>query len=625
MRARCFVPGLLLALLLPGTGIAGESVEALIAALRGAGTDHDLAVRALAAKGEWVVPVIVKGLDDRDHDVRRGCARVLGILGPSASDALPALRRRLADRQETERPAILSALARIAPDEPLLVERLVAWAGAGSWEAAAALARLRGGQPAALLAALANSRGDAWRAPVTELLAMLDMLPPEKETLRMLLGSGNVAVREWAALLLARVDPSADGLLPEIRAALRHERGCMERGAAFGAAAAVGPRALPLLEDMLSAAADRFPRGYFDALALGLPADQEIEILLTLLSRKTGRADADRERAASLLAARGEAARAAIPLLTAALSEEWTQQVHICATLRLNDRWGHPFAAEALGKFGPLAAEAVPALEEAFRKAGTFFEDFPIAIARALGSIGPPARDSLARLSDDQEDQTFRLEVLMARARIDPGQPARVRDIAAAIRSGHTFILIMSRPYFGLPRVGPGDEWLLPALLVGLDAPDPGMRIACARLHREITGSHGPMEPAVLALLGDEDDEVRLSAALELAREGTHRAPALDHLRRLLRGYVAGDIFHVPVILETLGGLGPLAAAAAPEVRDAIAGPWEVYREPAIRCLRAMGPGAEPAREALERLVEDEDRGVRSAARDALRALGPRR
>ncbi len=595
---------------------AAPAASALVRTL-GEGLAEDAVEDALLAIGAPAIPPLSGGLNDPDPERRAACARALGRFGPMAAAALGVLQRRGRDPAEPFRAEMLAAIARIDPTDPWIAAELTTLAKAGSWPAALGLAVLPVGGTARLIEVLAAPGSGLRKKVGKELRWAADLLPPHREALRRLLASPYSGISEWAAVLLAPIDPGADGLPSGLAGALGRRWGLKE--AALRAMVALGPRAGVPLDVAVAALVDRPSVLALDAvLALEPPAAVARELLLDLLRKETRRASPVRERAARLLADRGAESRAAVPILAAALSEEWVQEVHICATLRLNDRVGHPFAAEALGRFGPLALEAVPALEAAF-EGGGFFYDLDVPVLRALGEIGPPAAAALERLHAAARE-SLQLELLVARVRAETGVPERVGDVVRAIRAGREFPLIMCRPFVGLPRVWPDDP-LLPAFEAGLAAPAPGMRVACARLVREITGTHGRAGSVLVDLLADVDDEARLAAALELARGRTELAHALEVLRGFLQGYVEGRVFHVPVILEGLADLGELAATAQPEVAATVDGPWEVYRLPALRCLARLGSGAQEIRNRLTPSLRHEDPEVRAAARAALRSL----
>jgi HEAT repeat protein len=72
-----------------------------------------LALAGLAPqKAAVAVPVLATNLEDKDAEVRRGAAYVLGEIGPPAKDAVPALTRALKDDKADVRQAAGWALER---------------------------------------------------------------------------------------------------------------------------------------------------------------------------------------------------------------------------------------------------------------------------------------------------------------------------------------------------------------------------------------------------------------------------------------------------------------------------------------------------------------------------------
>jgi HEAT repeat protein len=119
-----------------------------LAALLG---DRDKDVRAAAAdalvrRGAAAVPVLVRRLDRPDPLERASAVRVLGQIGPAATEAMPALRRRLRDDPESDvRSQAAFAFAAVGRNDPAVIAelvRLLKSAGEDDREAAAFACRM---------------------------------------------------------------------------------------------------------------------------------------------------------------------------------------------------------------------------------------------------------------------------------------------------------------------------------------------------------------------------------------------------------------------------------------------------------------------------------------------------
>jgi HEAT repeat protein len=152
-------------------------------------------------------------------------------------------------------------------------------------------------------------------------------------------------------------------------------------------------------------------------------------------------------------------------------------------------------APRALGRIGPAAAPAVPALADALTDPD---QAVRLSAASALGWIGPAAAPAVPAL----------IEVLA-----DPDQ--RVRGIASG----------------ALGLIGPP---AVPALANALADPDQQVRAYAALALREIGPAAAPAVPALADALTDPDKGVRASAALALQMMGPAAAPAMPALADVL-------------------------------------------------------------------------------------------
>jgi HEAT repeat protein len=199
----------------------------------------------------------------------------------------------------------------------------------------------------------------------------------------------------------------------------------------------------------------------------------------TLLRDLQSEGVAARRRAADALGRGGPAAREAIPALVAALGDA-----------------DEPTGLNAAYALGAIGEAAIPALAEALRA-----EAEPVRrhASYALTTIGAPA---IAALIHAMRDQDARVRALAADALGDMGFPAR--DAVPALRDA----------------LRDGDEWVRRQAVDALGTIGPAARDAV---------------PALIDTLRDEKPYVRFNAAFALARLGPAAAEAVPGLERLTR------------------------------------------------------------------------------------------
>lgn len=222
--------------------------------------------------------------------------------------------------------------------------------------------------------------------------------------------------------------------------------------------------------------------------------------------------------------------------------------------------WSRVQAAQTLGKLGPEARAAVPALasmlDDPSRRDPLLIDEAIIHALARMGNAARPAIPAMVRASG----RDFDLE----------------HAAAAAIDT-----ILLS------PPAGPGD---VPALMRDLRDRDASVRVRAAKALGTLGGAGKPAIPLLVEALKDQDADVRTLA--------------LKALRKIAP--------------ETNTGTGEVGVYVD-ELRD----PDPGVRLQAAKALGRLGPAAASAAQALLEATADADKDVRRQATDALNRVQP--
>ena len=215
--------------------------------------------------------------------------------------------------------------------------------------------------------------------------------------------------------------------------------------------------------------------------------------------------DKVRRALAGILGRIGPAAAAAVPALIEMLRD------------KDHDVGKNAIAAEALERIGPAAKTAVPALTELLRE-----KDVKICIvaAHALGGIGPEAKAAVPALAEFLRgpDSRIRHVAVTALGNIGPGAEAAIPALADLLRDNN------ERGQGGaagaLARIGLA---AVPALTRLLRDKDNEIRVTAARVLTDVGAGAKSAVPILTELLRDKDDEVRIVAAQALGQSAPGR------------------------------------------------------------------------------------------------------
>jgi HEAT repeat protein len=256
-------------------------------------------------------------------------------------------------------------------------------------------------------------------------------------------------------------------------------------------------------------------------------------------------------------------------------------------------------AAAALGKLGPGAEPAVPALAKAVRNKN-------VGAAHALGKIGPAAKPAVPALRQALRDTTTSVWVNF-HVESDVGKFER-RQVALAERAAEA-----------LAQIGPDAAAAVPELTRALvrDVRLP-VRAAAARALAAVAPDNPEVVRTLSQAVGQPQSAAIREALVEaLARLGEPGAPALT---RLLR---EGDVGTRKLAALALGNLREGAKDSAGVLILALGDDDAGVRAAAARALGEVGRwSATGSLEALEGAAKnDADSRVRAAAAEAVRKL----
>jgi len=383
-----------------------------------------------------------------------------------------------------------------------------------------------------------------------------------------------------------------------------------------------------------------------------------------------------RSAAACALPEMGEEGKVAIPHLIEMLTEERP-------SLPLTEPDGRPryngdpypmylvFIASALGRFGPDARDAVPALIKLYR-AGNFDNEPPrstmpflgndgyshavttrMAAVEALGQIGVVTDDVLQIFTEGIKDEQDGLAQCAFRAlrRIGPKGIAALPELIRALNDEYEVISLSAaatikeigpdaraaeptlvdmlsnhenarkRMFATYPLSVMGSEpGVITALVKAMNDDDEGVRCAAIRAFSTIGLEDDEAVSVIFSALQDDSEEVRLAAASVLAEAGKHFEPALTVLVDLL-----GSDTQAAWTARTLGDIGREARGALPKIREIVQnrpGNNYLYMAALYAQARISGEVDQPLSKLID-MLNNEDEMIRRTAISDIGKLGP--
>lgn len=269
--------------------------------------------------------------------------------------------------------------------------------------------------------------------------------------------------------------------------------------------------------------------------------------------------------------------------------------------------------AKAFGEVGPVA---VPTLD-AFLKRQAVSRDFdPMArmyVAEALGEIGPAAESAVPALIGVLRDPGLSAYAAgEALGKIGPGAAGGVPQLVGLLTSEYDEVRYGAAE--ALAGIGPDAKQAVNALIGALRDQNESVRYMAADALREIGSGARQALPALLAALSDENYLVRTKAAGAVQRIGPD-VSAIAALRRALKDQDDG------VRIRAAWALGAIGSDAVPTLVTLLRGTDSELSRLAIQALGTMGPPAKASVPALIELLEDKVLGHSAAW--ALGKIGP--
>lgn len=266
-------------------------------------------------------------------------------------------------------------------------------------------------------------------------------------------------------------------------------------------------------------------------------------------------------------------------------------------------------AALALGRLGPATPRVVPALIEALRDS----EPARRSATRALGNIGPSARDAASALAallkekKDGEAAPLALDAAEALGRMGPAARPASPALREALRCDEPQLQLWAA--WALLAIGEDACAVTPTLIALLGGKEPTHRMEAARLLGWIGPEARPAIPALVRLTVTQNYPDGTQAIQALIRIG---APAIPELIQLMPMNNPLGQRRLAAVLKQFG------TEAVRPLMHRLDDPRPEIRAGAAQMLEELGHQARAAAPRLEELLFDHNRAVRVAAAEAL-------
>lgn len=518
--------------------------------------------------GGYSLSELIAALSDKDFQVRIRAVDFLGLIGPAAKPAVPALLDAL--NEERLRELVLNSLGNIGVGAeeaiPALIKAIAEYASACRWYAAEALAKI----------------GEAAVSALKEATA-----------------SENMYLRIWSNAALAYNEGPDSPHLRYLVGPMNSENKRMSEEA-LRAMKMLGRKSEPLVPDLIEAMKD--PKISHDLVAevltqIGQGAKSAVpELLERLASKKYNERFSMSypiEAIRAIGAIGGREAKSAVPLLIQALNADDTSDAFTASQQpRIRAE-----AAKTLGKIGPGAGPAIPSLVNALGDEDKWVRRNA---AEAIGSIDPTNLEAVPALVEAIKDESGRVRVAVAQTLLKFGPVNRdvIQSFIHASGDNWKGVIYACDEFFAL--LDPKHRYAVPELAKMAETPEPrSRRLAIGALIR-IGDIPVELVPALVEALQDHHEGgPSLYAEKALVMLGPKAKAAVPHLIEMLdekfwtRKFTAARI---------------LAAIGTAEAREAIPVIERYLKEsPHIRLcehLLQLDPQSTVALQALERIAK---------------------
>jgi HEAT repeat protein len=550
---------------------ANELAPALVDLLNDTdGELHNHALAALQNYGAASVPAVAQALPKTSGPTRTLLINFLQTLGPLAKVAVPVVRSLLQESDSQTRLAALRVLYQVDEHDRDLVPSLLT---------------------------LGQSPDLNTRFGVMQLASELNPKPRELEPLfRALLKDTNVALQCQAAAALYETEPkSIEQVMPVLLDALKDRN---RRDWAMNAVGRIGPAAKDALPQLINSLKND-PNdgiGYNLTLAHALASlgpsavgplfdlldEPNAYVMNTLLQALAILGPHLGDRLPAALRSNKPVVRRNALSLCARTSPSYTKAAvpALIDIIKGSDKGDRQSAVQVLTQIGPSGRPAVPALIEALKNdQQDACRGFA---AKALGNIGPDAKEALSLLRETCKAESRRLRMNSAEAilSIDPEEPSVEPVLFELIRSAKNSGKEPNDIQLVLSVIKQCDvpfERILPALTDFLrNNPDQGSGMSLAWA----LGSLYPGLPAALPLLEQllqsQHKTLRNQAAFAICRYRKDGKSAMPVMLEMLK---ADDPQQRMQVLQGLEQLGSTATEALPLLLER----WRTEVDPNLR------------------------------------------
>jgi len=518
-----------------------------------------------------VIPVLVKGLDDQQDDVRNTAVIGLSEIGEAAVPAIVAM----IGASSASCTHACDALAEMGPAAqssiPTLIQKLSDADSTNCWHAASALGAI-GSRPEksvpALSKLLSHSSADV---RLHAALALAEFGTEAKSAVPALVNSlndSNETVRRSAIWSIGEIGPAASNAIPELNKTLEDASGVIAIHT-MEALGKIGSAAVPMLTEKLD--------------------DEHFQIL-----------------AAHVLGEIGPAAKSAVSKLT--------------SLIRSKDKDVQFEAMLAIANIGPDAQQAAPALLKLLASDDKVLKTRATFVLTKLNY--DQAIPEIKKIWDNEEDDEFlQFAAAWSLATFHPDNKKLIEQVMPNL----IWALDDERPRVRkevsnlLAEIGPEAVLAIPTLINTLDTDDPEVRADVLTALAEINPGHESSIVAAVKHLDDFDPSVRYSAVFVLGRAGSAAKHAVSALSPWLKSRVEFDRVIAAWALVQIDTQPAFVKTAIPLMITALSLENPEARIEAAETLGRIGDGKNASiLKALQAATKDEVVEVRAAAQKSL-------